>query len=362
MSLFLRICRGESQPGDPTPIWLMRQAGRYMPEYQATRAKAGDFLTLCRTPDLACEVTLQPVEKLGVDAAILFSDILVPLPAMGIPLSFTDEGPKLEPVRSAEEIAKLAIAEPEECRYVYDAVRLCRQALERATAGRVPLIGFAGAPFTLMTYAVEGQTSKQFTQSKRLMFEAPEAAHSLLHKLTETVIRYLKAQVEAGAQALQLFDSWAGILSNEDYAVFARPYVERILTALKPLDVPLIYFAHGGSALYEQVGTLPADVFAVDWRLPIDVAVARLGLGHAAVQRGARRGVVQGNLDPALLFGPIAEIERRATDILDRVGRAGCGHIFNLGHGVLPQTPVEHVKALVDAVHRHRHQPEPAAP
>jgi len=349
MSLFLRACRGESRrPDEPTPIWLMRQAGRYMPEYQAVRARAGDFLTLCRTPDLACEVTMQPVERLGVDAAILFSDILVPLPAMGIPLTFTDEGPRLEPVRSSDEIDRLIVPELEACGFVFEAVRLCRQALSRMTDGRVPLIGFAGAPFTLLTYAVEGHTSKQFTQSKRLLFAAPAAAHALLDKLTETVIRYLKAQVEAGAQALQLFDSWVGILSNEDFAVFARPYVERVLLALRPLGVPLIYFANAAGALYEQVGTLPADVFAIDWRLPIDTAASRLGICGP----GRRPGVVQGNLDPAVLLGPISEIERRAGDILARAAAAGCGHVFNLGHGVLPETPVEHAQALVEAVHR----------
>lgn len=351
MSLFLRTCRGETVEG--TPVWLMRQAGRYMPEYQATRARAGDFLTLCRTPELACEVTLQPVERLGVDAAILFSDILVPLPAMGLPLTFTEEGPQLEPVRSADDIARLVVPEADACHFVYEAIRLCRQALR----DRVPLIGFAGAPFTLFTYAVEGHTSKQFTKSKRLLFGAADAAHELLDKLTETVIRYLKAQVEAGAQALQLFDSWVGILGNDDFAVFAAPYVERILTALRPLGIPLIYFANGGSALYEQVGKLSADVYAVDWRLPIDVAAQRLGLGLFAPQNGRGKRAVQGNLDPAVLFGPIEQIERRVDIILNQAATLGCGHIFNLGHGVLPETPVEHVQALVQAVHRFQRKP-----
>lgn len=349
MNRFLRACRGESV--DTTPVWLMRQAGRYMPEYQATRAKAGDFLTLCRTPDLACEVTLQPIERLGVDAAILFSDILVPLPAMGIPLAFTDEGPQLEPVRSAEEIGRLAVPEADACRFVYDAIRLIRQALEGRGEGRVPLIGFAGAPFTLMTYAVEGHTSKQFTQTKKLLFASPEAAHGLLDKLTETVIRYLKAQVEAGAEAIQLFDSWVGILGGDDFATYAAPYVERVLTALRGLGVPLIYFAHGGSALYEQVGKLPADVFAVDWRLPLDVAGERLGLGGKTAGRSSGTAI-QGNLDPGVLLGPVSEIETRAGEILRRARGLGCGHIFNLGHGVVPETPVEHARALVEAVHR----------
>ncbi len=238
------------------------------------------------------------------------------------------------------------IPEPDACRFVFDAIRLCRQAL----SGRVPLIGFAGAPFTLLTYAVEGHTSKQFTQSKRLLFSDPAAAHALLDKLTETVIRYLSAQVEAGAEALQLFDSWVGILGPEDFAVFAAPYVERILSALRPLGVPLIYFAHGASALYEQVGALSADVFAVDWRLPLHVAAARLGISDFSGERPRR--AIQGNLDPGVLLGPIENMERRVTEILRCAATLKCSHIFNLGHGVVPETPVENAQALVAAVHR----------
>lgn len=348
-SRFLRACRG--LPVDCAPVWLMRQAGRYLPEYQATRAKAGDFLTLCRTPELACEVTLQPIARLGVDAAILFSDILVPLPGMGLSLRFTEEGPQLDPVRSAADIARLRVATPDDYRFVPEAVRLCRRGLP----AHVPLIGFAGAPFTLLSYAVEGHTSKQFTQCKRLLFAAPEVAHQLLDKLTATVITYLQAQVEAGAQALQVFDSWVGVLGPEDFATYAAPYVRRILDALRPSGVPLIYFAHGGSALYPQVGRLPADVFGVDWRLPIDEARQRLGIGQRS--SGARRGkaghtarAIQGNLDPIALLGPIPEIERRVRDILRRAPRRG--FIFNLGHGIVPETPVAHAQALIELVHR----------
>ena len=344
-SRFLRACR--SQPVDCAPVWLMRQAGRYLPEYQATRKRAGDFLTLCRTPELACEVTLQPIARLGVDAAILFSDILVPLPGMGIPLSFSEEGPKLEPVRSAEAIARLRVATPEDYPYVPDTVRLCRKHLP---AG-VPLIGFAGAPFTLMSYAVEGQTSKQFTHCKRLLFAAPKEAHRLLHKLTETVIVYLQAQVQAGAQALQIFDSWVGALGRDDFAEFAAPYVQRILEALRPSGVPLIYFAHGGSALYPLVGKLPADVFSVDFRMPIDEARRQLGLVRRPSGRGARKpAAIQGNLDPIALLGSKSGIERRVRDILARAPRRG--FIFNLGHGIVPETPVEHAQALVQLVHK----------
>lgn len=346
-SRFLRACRGQSV--DCVPIWLMRQAGRYLPEYQATRKRAGDFLTLCRTPDLACEVTLQPIARLGVDAAILFSDILVPLPGMGIPLAFTEEGPKLEPVRSAEAIARLRVATPDDYRYVPETVRLCRKALP----ANVPLIGFAGAPFTLFSYAVEGQTSKQFTHCKRLLFAAPRDAHRLLQKLTDTVIVYLQAQVEAGAQALQIFDSWVGALGRDDFAEFAAPYVRQILEALRPSGVPLIYFAHGGSALYPLVGKLPADVFGVDWRLPIDEARRQLGLAGKTAPASRPRNkapAIQGNLDPIALLGPKAGIERRVRDILARAPRRG--FIFNLGHGIVPETPVEHAQALVAMVHK----------
>lgn len=351
---FLRACRGQAV--DTTPVWLMRQAGRYMPEYRAVRAAAGDFLTLCRTPDLACEVTMQPVDQLGVDAAILFSDILVPLPGMGIELSFTEEGPQVAPVRDQAEIDSLRIAEPESCSYVYEAIRRCRNALSRRGERAVPLIGFAGAPFTLLTYAVEGHTSKQFIQTKKLLFAARATAHLLLRKLTATVIGYLQAQVEAGAQAIQIFDSWVGILGQGEFAEFAAPYVEEVLQALRPLGVPLIYFAHGGSALYEQVGSLSADVFSVDWRLPIDDAGERLGIADRPDR------AIQGNLDPLRLLGPIDEIERQADDIVRRASRLQCRHIFNLGHGVVPQTPVAHVRALVDAVHRLGAQPQDLSP
>ena len=320
----------------------MRQAGRYLPDYQRTRARAGDFLTLCKTPELACEVTLQPVERLGVDAAILFSDILIPLEAMGLPLAFTEEGPKVRPVRSADEIAALRVPAAGECGFVFEAIRLCRQGL----AGKVPLIGFAGAPFTMLTYAVEGQTGKQFVATKKLLFAAPAQAHALLDKITETVIAYLRAQVEAGAQALQLFDSWVGILGGEDFATFAAPYVERVLTALRPLGVPLIYFANGGTALLGAVGQLSADVFGLDWRLPIGEARTRLGIGAGGE---TDRRAIQGNLDPMVLFAELPEIERRVRLILANAPPRG--YIFNLGHGILPETPVPHVQALVELVH-----------
>jgi uroporphyrinogen decarboxylase len=336
---FLKALRGE--PVDATPVWIMRQAGRYLPEYRATRARAGDFLTLCKTPELACEVTLQPIERLGVDAAILFSDILVPLEKMGIPLGFPDEGPRLTPVRDAAAIAALRVPDADaEMPFVMDAIRLIRRAL----AGQVPLIGFAGAPFTLLTYAVEGQTGKQFAETKRLLYTAPAAAHALLQKLTDTVADYLGAQIRAGAEVVQLFDSWVGQLGPDDFRVFAAPYVAQLIAKLRPLGAPVIYFANGGGSLLADAAGLGADALGVDWRTPLDEARARTGDGVT----------LQGNLDPCLLFAPVAEIERRATDVLERAG--GKRHVFNLGHGILPGTPPEHAVALVEHVHRHRLQ------
>jgi uroporphyrinogen decarboxylase len=333
---FLRALRGE--PVDTTPIWIMRQAGRYLPEYRATRARAGSFLDLCKNPELACEVTLQPITRLGVDAAILFSDILIPIEKMGVPLSFTDEaGPRLEPVRDAAGIAALRVPDPDEdMPYVLEAVRLIRRALD----GVVPLIGFSGAPFTLASYVVEGKTGKQFADTKRLMYTAPEAAHELLEKLTRTVITYLAAQVKAGAQALQIFDSWVGQLGPDDFRVFAAPYVKRTIEALRPLGVPIIYFANDGATLLRDASALGADALGLDWRLPIDEARKIVGPNVT----------LQGNLDPCALFGPIPEIERRAKVILEAA--RGTRHVFNLGHGILPPTPPHHAEALVEAVHR----------
>jgi uroporphyrinogen decarboxylase len=332
---FLNALRGK--PVDATPIWIMRQAGRYLPEYRATRARAGDFLTLCKTPDLACEVTLQPIERLGVDAAILFSDILIPLEGMGIPIAFPDEGPRLQPVRDEAGIRSLRVPNADdEFPYVTAAIRLIRQSLD----GRVPLIGFAGAPFTMLTYVVEGKTGKQFAETKRLLFTAPSAAHTLLTKLTETICGYLAAQIRAGAQVVQLFDSWVGQLAPDDFRVFAAPYVKRIVDEIRPLGAPIIYFANDGGSLLADASKLGADALGVDWRTPLDEARSRTG---AAV-------TLQGNLDPCVLFAPVDEIERRALDVLRR-GSVG-SHVFNLGHGILPNTPPEHAMALVDIVHR----------
>jgi uroporphyrinogen decarboxylase len=333
---FLRALRG--QPVDTTPIWIMRQAGRYLPEYRATRARAGGFLDLCKTPELACEVTLQPVDRLGVDAAIIFSDILIPVEKMGVPLSFSDDaGPRLEPVRDAAGIAALRVPDPQaDMPYVLEAIRLVRRELD----GKVPLIGFSGAPFTLLSYVVEGKTGKQFADTKRLLFTAPDAARELLGKLTRTVIAYLEAQIRAGAQVVQLFDSWVGQLAPEDFRLFAAPYVAEVVAALRPLGAPVIYFAHDGATLLEDAATLGADALGIDWRIPIAAARARVG---AEV-------TLQGNLDPCALFAPVPEIERRAAAILEAA--RGTRHVFNLGHGILPPTPPEHAAALVEIVHR----------
>lgn len=325
------------RPVDTTPIWIMRQAGRYLPEYRATRARAGDFLTLCKTPELACEVTLQPIDRLGVDAAILFSDILIPLEGMGIPISFPEEGPRLQPIRDESGVKALRIPDGEsEFGYVTSAIRMIRRALD----GKVPLIGFAGAPFTMLTYVVEGKTGKQFAETKKLLYTASSVAHLLLEKLTQTISNFLAAQIRAGAQVVQLFDSWVGQLGPDDFVTFAAPYVERIVSTLKPLGVPIIYFANDGGSLLANASKLGADALGVDWRTPLDEARARTGSNIT----------LQGNLDPCALFAPVDEIERRSLEVLRRAG--GTRHVFNLGHGILPETPPDHAIALVDIVHR----------
>lgn len=338
--IFLRACR--RQPVPRTPVWMMRQAGRYLAEYQAVRSKVS-FLELCKTPELACEVTLQPIDIFGFDAAILFSDILVPLEAMGMGLVFGDRGPKLpEPLRTRAAIDKLRVPDPEaEMPFVMDAVRLIRKSL----GGRVPLIGFAGAPFTLATYAVEGGGSKSYEHTKSLMFTDPAAAHTLLDKLAECCATYLEAQVAAGAQAVQIFDSWAGILSRRDFREFAlRPaqlIIERLRASAAWQDggVPIIYFVNGCAPYLEDYVQSGADVLGVDWRIDLGDVRARIGDGVA----------LQGNMDPTCLFLPPDQLRERVREVLDSHG-PGPGHIFNLGHGVLPMTNPEHVRVMVEAV------------
>ena len=345
-SLFLRACR--RQPVERTPIWMMRQAGRYLPAYRAVRARAS-FLELCRNPDLACEVTLQPIDEFGFDAAILFSDILITLPAMGLEVAFPDAGPKIAaPVRDQAAIDALRVPDPEaELPFVMAAVRTIKAAL----AGRVPLIGFAGAPLTMLTYAVEGGGSKDYAHTKALLFGAPAAAHALLDKLTRTCASYLAAQVAAGADAVQIFDSWGGIVSPGDFREYPLRHARRVIEllraspALAGRSVPIIYFVNGCAPYLDDYAASGADVLGVDWRVGIDEVRRRVGDGVA----------LQGNLDPGALFASPPEIRARVADILARAG--GTGHIFNLGHGVLPETDPEHVRAMVTAVKELSAQP-----
>jgi len=331
---FLRACRRE--PVDRTPLWFMRQAGRYMAEYRALREKH-TLLELCRTPELAAEVTLQPIRAFGFDAAILFSDLLLPLAPMGIPFDFqAGEGPIIEaPVRSAADVAVLRRFEPrEELGMVLAAIRLLRREL------RVPLIGFAGAPFTLASYAVEGGHSRSFARTKGLMYAEPSTWHRLAALLAGVVGDYLRAQVEAGVQAVQLFDSWIGALDEADYREFVLPHVRRIFDAISDLDVPKIHFGTGTAHLLAVQREAGGTVIGVDWRTPLDEGWRLAGDGVA----------VQGNLDPTLLFAPRDRLLARVDDVLRRAGGRP-GHVFNLGHGVLPGTPVEAVRAVVDHVH-----------
>ena len=344
--LFLRACRREHV--ERPPVWMMRQAGRYLPEYRAVRERA-DFLTMVGTPELAVEVTLQPIDRLGVDAAIIFSDILVVPQAMGMTLS-VDEGvgPRFhEPLRAAAEFDRLRDPDPShDLAYVLDALRLARRELD----GRVPLIGFAGAPWTLMSYMVEGQGSKAFTHAKRLLVQEPARAHALLSRLARAVGEFLVAQVAAGAQAVQLFDSWASALGPRDFREFALPYLAESVRLARTAGVPVIAFAPGaGWALEEIAAATGADVIGVDWQT--DAAEARRRLTGRPV-------ALQGNLDPSWLYAPPATIRARTHEMLDAFG--GRGHIANLGHGITPDVPVAHAQAFVDAVREWRGPERPA--
>jgi uroporphyrinogen decarboxylase len=337
-TVFLEACRGEEVAY--TPVWIMRQAGRYLPEYQAVRAHI-DFLTLCKTPELAAKVTLQPVDVLGVDAAILFSDILIPVEAMGMRLAFSEkQGPLLsDPIRNKSAVERLIIPDTEEdMPYVLETIKILRKELEK----KVPLIGFSGAPYTLATYMVEGGTSKNFLHTKKMMFQHNGVFSYLMEKLTDTVISYLGAQIKAGAQVVQLFDSWAGTLTPVDYKNFVLPYIKKIILELKKLEVPVIYFVNNCAGILKEVKKSGADVIGVDWRIDLGDAVKRLG----------KKIVVQGNLDPCALFLSQEELQERIKDILWK-GESAKGHIFNLGHGILPETPVENVIAMVEAVHHY---------
>jgi uroporphyrinogen decarboxylase len=329
--LYLRACRREPVPR--TPLWMMRQAGRYLPEYRALR-KQHDFLALTRTPDLAAEVTLQPVRRFGFDAAILFADILTPLVGHGIEVSFAP-GPVLaRPFREPDDLSRLSgfVAEaavPE----TLQTIRILRAELP------VPLIGFVGAPFTLACYLVDGRGTKDFPRTRSLLFREPSLAHGLLDALAEMLADYAAAQVGAGASAVQIFDTWAGLLTPEDFRTFEAPVVHRIAERVRELGVPVIYYLNGCAALLAEMGDLAADVVGVDWRVPLDRARAAL----------PREAAVQGNLDPMVLLGPPEKIRERTRDVLRRAGDAP-GHVFNLGHGVHKDTPLKSVEVLVTTV------------
>lgn len=331
---FLAACRGEPVPH--TPIWVMRQAGRYLPEYRAIREKV-DFLTLTKTPDLAAEVTLQPIRRFGLDAAILFSDIMTPLEGMGLDLEFAPGPVIANPVRSAADVDALRVADPDETvPFVMETIQILRRELPASA----PLIGFAGAPFTTFCYAVEGGGSKTFREPKALLYGEPDVARRLLEKIADTTARYLGAQAEAGAQALMIFDSWAGILAPVTYREFALPAVRRVVAALKEHRLPLIYFPNQGATLLEAAKEADVDVMGIDWRTPLDHARRLLGPEQA----------VQGNLDPAALFAPRAELARQVDRVLAEAGTE-TGHIFNLGHGIERTTDPDALAFLVDYVH-----------
>lgn len=333
---FLKACRRE--PVDCTPVWFMRQAGRYMAEYRALRAKHS-MLELCKTPELAAQVTMQPIDRFPLDAAIIFADILLPLEPMGLNLEFAEgEGPVIHnPVRTQADVERLKVIDGDELEYVAEAIRQARRALN----GRVPLIGFAGAPFTLASYAIEGGSSRNYLLTKQMMYSEPKIWHQLMDKFARVITGYLRRQIKAGAQVIQLFDSWVGCLSIGDYEEYVMPHVQLIFEGLKREGVPMIHFGTGTSAMLRQMRKAGGDVIGVDWRIHLDEAWAMVGHDVA----------VQGNLDPLALYAPLPEIERRVADILRRAGGRP-GHIFNLGHGILPTTPIEHVAATIDMVHK----------
>ncbi len=334
-SLFLRACH--RLPVEATPVWFMRQAGRYLPEYRLIREKYS-LLEIVEHPEVAAEVTLQPVRRLGVDAAILFADILLPVIPMGLGLEFArGEGPVIRnPIRTLEDVSHLRPIDPStDLGYVLETIRILRREL-----GPIPLIGFSGAPFTVASYVVEGGATRDFLRTKTLMYNFPEVWGALMDRLADALAAYLAAQIEAGAQAVQLFDSWAGALSPQDYSRYVLPYSQRVLKAVQSAGVPTIHFGTDTATLLPYMKQAGGTVLGLDWRIPLDEGWKAVGSEVA----------VQGNLDPAALFAPLPELRQQVEDILRRAaGRPG--HIFNLGHGILQHTPVENVKAVVEMVH-----------
>ena len=331
------------QPVDVTPVWMMRQAGRYLPEYLKVRKQAGSFMDLCTNPELACEVTMQPLERFPLDAAILFSDILTIPDAMGLGLYFeTGEGPRFKkPVRTAADVNALGVPDPEtELRYVMDAVRLIRRTLDN----RLPLIGFSGSPWTLATYMVEGSSTKTFSHVKGMLYSEPQLLHRMLATVARSVTSYLNAQIAAGAQAVMIFDTWGGVLTPDDYRDFSLQYMQQIISGLTReadgLQVPVVLFTKGGCQWLEAMADTGADALGIDWST--DLAVARKRVGD--------RVALQGNLDPAVLYAPPEIIREKVAEVLARFGK-GSGHVFNLGHGITPDVDPEHAGTLVNAVH-----------
>lgn len=334
-SIFVRACKGHSTP--TTPVWLMRQAGRYMAEYRAVR-KHHSILEICKTPELAAKVTIEAAEILGVDAAIIFADLLLPLEVMGVPFRFeAGEGPKIEkPVRSAHDVEALRTDRADELGYVAESVAL----VVKHFGHKLPVIGFCGAPFTLASYMIEGGGSRNYIETKRLMYRSPEAWDELMRKLSDVLAAYAIEQAHAGADVIQVFDSWVGCLAPGDYRRFVLPRTTELVQKIKDAGVPVIYFGTDTATLLTAMKETMADVIGVDWRVGIDDAWEML----------KHRGGVQGNLDPVVLFASKKEIRSQAADVIRRAG-GRAGHIFNLGHGILPETPVEHVKDLVEFVH-----------
>ena len=336
--LFLRACK--RQPVERTPVWMMRQAGRYLPEYKTVRAKS-DFLSMCKTPELSAEVTIQPVDIVGVDAAIIFSDILVVPEAMGMKLVVEEGkgGPQFPlPLRSLSAVQQLKAPDPySSLRFVMDALKLVRQELN----GRVPLIGFSGSPWTLAAYMVEGKGSKDFRHIKEMIFSNPKESHMLLEMLARTVADYLSAQIESGAQAVQIFDSWGGILGQDEFEEFSLRYIQQVISLVKRNDEPIIVFCKDCGHSLEKIASVGADVVSLDWT--IDMRKARKLVGDKVA--------LQGNLDPTLLFSSPKRIGEGVKSVLEKFGQ-GSGHVFNLGHGILPETPVENTKAMIETVKR----------
>jgi uroporphyrinogen decarboxylase len=333
-SRFLDACR--RRPTDVRPVWFMRQAGRYMKQYRDIRAKAS-ILEICKRPDLAAQVTLQPVEVLDVDAAIIFADLLLPVEPMGLKLKFVSgEGPKIDnPVRTSDDVDSLSISNTDELGYVGESIQL----VVRQLAGRVPVIGFVGAPFTLASYMIEGGPSKTFIRTKQMMYRDETLWRRLMGKLVDVLGPFALAQVTAGARAIQVFDSWVGALGPDDYVRYVAPYSRALIERIRTASVPVIHFGTGAAGFFRELHAAGGDVMGVDWRINIDQAWMDISY----------RSAVQGNLDPSVLFAPLPELKMRVHEILKRTGSRP-GHIFNLGHGILPETPVDSVRAVVDFV------------